>query len=238
VVQREIVMLVRHRHAVVLSAGVALAMTVQAANAQVSSYYLYFSQYYTQNTEFAPDAPYAIEGGPITFVTAGDDVNNAYVVKPDITTVFLDPDGSNTIFAARTGFADEAAMFAAYPTGWYDFHIAGGTLGDDSGLLFRDEDPFFSAEVPAFTPDTFNALQRGVDPASALTVDFYPWTTTAAGTFNYSAIQLFANDGSYSTYFNFDPSTMSFTFDADTLPAGKDMFFVLYYSARQEFFSA
>ena len=63
-------MLVRHRHAVVLSAGVALAMTVQAANAQVSSYYLYFSQYYTQNTEFAPDAPYAIEGGPINLISS------------------------------------------------------------------------------------------------------------------------------------------------------------------------
>jgi hypothetical protein len=221
-----------------VAASICACSAASTAQAQVVFYDLFFSQFYQQQSPLIPTTPYAIQASVRIFTSDANDTNNAFVVRPDSAIEILEPDSTNTVFFTYPFYATEAEMLAAFPAGTYQYNISGGNLGDQSGTIDRDETPFFSEEIPAFTPSTYEMLQSPVDTASSLTIEFNPWIPPAAAEVGQSALLVYSFDSSFSAITYFDPTQTSLSYDPDFLPPGEDMAFALYYTARQQVSSA
>jgi hypothetical protein len=213
--------------------SVAAFAGVPSARAVISFYDMFYLAYYTQNSADAPTLPDGHQFTARIFPSAGDALF-AYLQKPGDT--FRDmPMVSDTLFMLLDDFpgTDPTSMLTTYPAGTYNYQIQGGNLGELEASITRPDATFWSEAIPAFTPDTFNALQN-VDSAFDFAVNFNSFSAPLPANLGVTFLTVY--DPSGNIVFNdfFDPNVTSRVITANTLMPSTTYTVSLFFSSRIE----
>ena len=165
------------------AAGIAsLALIHCAASAQLSGLTFQYQSTHDQTSSAAPTtATYheftALMSFPGSQPPSG--VDEAWVEKPDGSTVFLNTSGS-FYSSPIVFFATREAMLAAWPSGLYEFTIRGYDEDDNEFQdVYSKQQPYpaglWPSQVPTFTPESYNGLQQ-MNPALPREVEVNSFT--------------------------------------------------------------
>jgi hypothetical protein len=213
---------------------VVLGAASSAASAQVTFYDLFYTREHVQETQ-APPPPSSrfIFATRITANTV-DDIAEAFVTPPigPRLTLTTTPGSATFLFTAPAA-ATEAQLLAAFPAGPYLFEITGGMLGDQQTTLTRTANTFWPSVIPAYTPDSFNAL-NAVNPARDFTLEFNGFSEVPGANISLIFFVIFDQFGQV-VYLDVLPNTATST----TIPAGfllplTQYNAAIYYSSRFE----
>jgi hypothetical protein len=133
------------------------------------------------------------------------------------------------------GFATLADMNAAVPFGTYNYTATNSATSDSEAATLDYTGDAFASAIPALTPATWSAL-NGLDPSTALTVDFDTFTPGAATTPGNGYVFFTISNTTGGTIFNdgfLDPSSGSLVLPAGTLMPDTTYDFELDFSDRQ-----
>ena len=137
---------------------------------------------------------------------------------------------SGTEFGISPSFSTQAAMDSAYPFGTYVISLSGGTDGPVSVTLNYSADGY-TADIPALTLASYDALQGLSTSLSALTLDFNSFTPNALATTAFTFFTIFDSDQSCDFL---APTSTSCTIDPSALTADTTYNYELDFSDRIE----
>lgn len=137
---------------------------------------------------------------------------------------------SGTQFSISPSFPTQAAMDLAYPFGTYAISLSGGTDGPASVTLNYSADGY-TADIPALTLASYDALQGLSTSSSALTLDFNSFTPNALATSAFTFLTIFNSNQSCDFL---APTSTSCTIDPSALTAGMTYDYELDFSDRIE----
>lgn len=184
--------------------------------------------------------------GPMTVVSSGaffnaialfdnpGDYTSATLTDPGPGSPESIPMTSPTSFGSGPGFANQAAMDAAYPFGTYVISLTAGTQPATSVTLNYTADAYaqnYTTNPPQLTAASFNALQSLSTGLSSLTLNFNAFTPDPAAT---TALTFFSIFNSSQGCGFLSPSATSCTIDPQALTADTTYNWELDFSDRVE----
>jgi hypothetical protein len=143
----------------------------------------------------------------------------------------LSPAGPNEFFYGSGGFADQAAMDAAYPFGTYKYDASG--TGGPASTQYEYAADAYPQSIPYLKNGSWLVLQ-GATPSAAIPVEFSPYIPTPGVTEAYLFFTIFDHTLGTTVYSaNFLPSNVtSLLIPANTLAAYHDFSYELIFSDR------
>ncbi len=182
-----------------LSSAIAVSAVSQA---DITFYDLFKNAAYGQTSAAQPTTAYSWDFGARIFSNADGDVTAGNVDLPVSVggSISLSAAGPRSAQLLDYGYADQAAIDAAYPDGTYDYSVTSGTLAGQSGSLTVPVS-VYSDQVPYLTGSSFADLQSAT-AGNSVNVTWDAYTVSSTPTY-----QL--------VYFNvFDFTTSSYVVDA------------------------
>ncbi len=208
------------------------ACGVNRAGAQVANYIIFYTGYANQLNDVSAEAPGSWGFFAGLYTQGPDDAGETTLTVPGQPPVPMIRN-SPYDFYLNGAFATEAELMNAYPAGDYVMSISGGTLGDLSDTLPRN-DTWWPGAQPSFTDGTYTAMQA-IDPTQDLVVRFNTYDPAPAadtsltffGAFDYAI-------GNYAFYSSSPQPVGEFTIPANTLTPNSPLSFTIWHSSRQE----
>lgn len=204
------------------------------AQGAVTSYDAYYSQYLNQASASPPDVGAAqYRFASRVFLGAASDIASARVQPPGGSPIAMASAGARyDLFSAY--YPTMAAMNSAFPTGTYAFDVAGGTLGVQTGSLNQPVVDGYCAEIPAFAPATYAAMQA-VDETQPFTLQFNAFTPGPLANNTVTFVIAYSQpDNALAQYVVLPRTATSVTIPANALLANHDYLVGLYFSSRIE----
>ena len=193
---------------------------------------LFKNQDYIQTSGAAPTTPTGFFADvELTSVNPGD-FDDVMVTFPGPASPVDIPQVSPTFFSYGPGFATQADMDAAIPTGDYDYTGTNSSTSDSETATLNYTGDAFTSAIPALNAATWNAL-NGLDPSMALTLGFNSFTPAANANQAFTFFTISDASGAVFTGGFLDPSTMSLLLPANKLMANTTYNFELDFSDRQ-----
>ncbi|MBS0190225.1 MAG: hypothetical protein U0573_04870 [Phycisphaerales bacterium] len=207
---------------------------VSPATAGVQFYDLFYSTFYNQ-TSALPPTDYALSNFSSRVIADPGDFGTANVILPTVEQLPLNEIGPG-YFLYQQDFATQGDSLIAFPPGAYVFLLAGGSQGEQLGVINRPPESFWCEEIPAFTESSYTAMQS-VDAASDFWAEFNTFSAPAPANLAATFVYVYDMDGNfvYGTFFGSFTGTVQIP--AGTLLAGTPYRISLYFSSRIEKFS-
>ncbi len=212
-----------------IAAAVVGSLSASGAFGAVSFFDIFYSTYYTQQTP-APPVSYTGVGFSERVTAEAGDFGTVVCSSPPDVLLGL-PELFAGYFFYSAWFNDEADALVAFPDGDYTFIGGGGTLGLQQGRITRPPDAFWCAEVPAFSPECFEAMQQA-DASNDFMFEFNTFGLPPEA--NLGVTFLSISDASNNLVFidYFDPGEGFRIVPAATLQPGTHYTAYLYFSCR------
>lgn len=164
-------------------------------------------------------------------------------VRPTASTAFpqrelIDLDGGLTYEFVSGSYGTESAVRTDFPSGNYQFSVAGGSLGNRSANFSGPVSLLWPTLVPRFLSGTYNTITVGVVSYDPITLTFNSATPPAGATLATTTVEV--RDATDFVLFSAAlPSTAtSVVIPADTLDAGTEHFVTLCFEAIVNFAGA
>ncbi|MBL9002064.1 MAG: hypothetical protein JNK25_13105 [Phycisphaerae bacterium] len=218
-----------------LSAVILSSLLAGTASAQVSFYDLFYYGYTSQYDDNPPPPATLFSFASRIFCTEGTDIGSAEVRIPGRETPQpLDGSGQSSWVFYSVPYASIPELFDVYPTGVYEFHIEGGTLGDQQASIDRQVE-LFPPEPPAFTDGTVPAMQA-IDASQDFIVRFTPFDVQPGGNVALTYLSVYTLPDFLIVHFDVveQPAT-EFLIPGGALPPGADLAFYLTHSSRLQY---
>jgi PEP-CTERM motif len=218
-----------------LSLAVACTIPVPMRAGNISEIDIFKNQVFTQTSGAAPTTPSSFFANiELDSVNPGDfdavSVSYPGPASPTSLTLF-----GPAFWGYGPGFTTQADMDAAVPTGAYNYTATNSVTSDIETATLNYTGDSFGSAIPALAPATWGAL-NGLDPSTALTVDFNTFTPGAATTPGQGFVFFTIASPVSGTVFTdgfLDPSTGSVLLPAGTLAPDTTYDFELDFSDRQ-----
>ncbi|RYG20880.1 PEP-CTERM sorting domain-containing protein [bacterium] len=210
-------------------AAASAAMVAASASAEVTFYDVLKNVQYTQTSNAQPSTPVSWDFAARIFTNVDNDVTAGTVAFPGGSRN-LTPNGPRLTRYFQPGFASEAALNAAYPTGEYVFTATAGTLAGQTGSLMVP-DAVRPNEVPYLTGTSYDELQSAVE-GQPVTVTWDPYTVPSPVTHELVFFQLFKDNVLLHEVSGVNGSFTSYTIDGAELVAGSSYRYSLFFDPR------
>jgi len=209
--------------------ALAIGLIARPAQSAVQYYDIYYNLFYSQTTA----AP------PLGYFSAN--FTARIIAQPgDILTAAFSPLGADPIalselspayFAFQDNFVTDAQLLNRYTPGPYTFFVTGGFLGNQNGQISRLGAPFWCEAIPAFTPESFGAMQN-VDASRDFSAGFNTFVAPAPANVGLTVFAVFDGSNAVAYIAPLPPDFGSVTIPAGTLARGHNYVAVLYFSSR------
>lgn len=201
----------------------------------ISQVDIFKNQVFTQTSGAAPTAPSGFFANiELDSVDPGDfDAVSVSYPGPDSPTSLTQ--FGPAFWGYGPGFATQAAMDAAVPLGDYVYTATNSMTSDSETATLDYTGDAYASAIPALTSGTWNAL-NGLDPSTAITVDFDTFTPASATTPGNGFVFFSITDSMDASVFTdgfLDPSSGSLVLPANTLMPDTTYNFELDFSDRQ-----
>ena len=217
-----------------MSASAALiAYPGTPARATVYFYDIFYLTYYDQ-TSSAPPTVYSHNSFTARMIADPGDIGVADFSPPLAPTTSL-AEIAPGYFFAEWPFFSPSLMVAAFPSGLYDFGIAGGSMGTAVGEIERPESTFWCEEIPAFS--NFDDMQI-IDSTDVFIAEFNTFTAPLPANLGVTFLSIFDTSGALVLNEFFPTTDGARTIPVGTLLPGRAYRAVLFFSSRIEFLSA
>lgn len=216
-------------------AASALFVPLQMNAGNINVVDVYKNIAYTQSSGAAPTTPSGFFADVELQSVNNGDFDSVSVADPGPVAPFNLPQVSPNFFSYGPGFASQAAMDTAVPTGQYDFTASNSATSDTETATLNYTGDAFASAIPALQAATFNAL-NGLDPSMAITINFNSFSVNPNASQAFTFFTIGNASGSALNAGFLNPSTTQIVLAANTLQANTTYTFELDFSNRQNGF--